>query len=216
VHSEDASIADRLSQRPGHFEKTLKGIRNSIDSGMHVTINSTINSLNCRRLPMFADFMTRSFPEVRHYVFNNLDPGKADGRLRSRAGDNQWVVARLVDFEIELKAALDLLAAKGKTFRVERVPLCYMQGYEEFSTETRKIVKGEKYMCMFLEYGGGKNLRVVAPSSRRVKSDACKACGLESVCAGLDSGYAKIHGVGEIYPVFYDPEWVGVRVKKNE
>ena len=36
------------------------------------------------------------------------------------------------------------LHKEGRTFRVERVPLCYMTEFAHCSTETRKIVKGEE------------------------------------------------------------------------
>lgn len=215
IHSGRKDIADRLSQKKGHFRKALQGIRNAIDTGMSVSINSTINSLNCKRLPSFADFMTDAFPEVKHYVFNNLDPGKADGRLQSGAGKNPWIVARFTDFELELKRMVDVLLSNSKTFRIERVPLCYMRGFEEFSTETRKIVKGEKYICLFIEGDSRENLRIVNPSQRRTKAECCKSCLLGSICAGVQEEYVQLHGTDELYPVFGSPESIKGRVLKS-
>ncbi len=212
IHSDKEEIADRLSQRKGHFNDALQGIRNAIDTGMHVTVNSTINSMNCKRLPSFVEFITGRFPEVGHFVFNGLDPGKADGKLMSRAGMNPWIVPKLTDFEIELRMMADRLIERNKTFRVERVPLCYMGGFEEFSTETRKIVKGEKYICLFMDGKDDERLRIVDPAQRRMKAEPCKACALGPICAGVQLEYASLHGTGELYPVFTDPEEIRERI----
>jgi hypothetical protein len=54
-------------------------------------------------------------------------------------------------FELPLRRAMQHLAESGRTFRVERVPLCYMRGFEHFSTETRKIIKDEERIVHFLD-----------------------------------------------------------------
>jgi hypothetical protein len=54
-------------------------------------------------------------------------------------------------FERPLQKAMTFLEETGRTFRVERVPLCYMRGFEHFSTETRKIVKDEERIVHFLD-----------------------------------------------------------------
>jgi hypothetical protein len=48
--------------------------------------------------------------------------------------------------------AFSFLEKKRRTFRVERLPLCFMRGYEEASTETRKIVKNEERLVYFLDF----------------------------------------------------------------
>ncbi len=215
IHSRNEKIADRLSDKPGHFRKALTGIRNALDAGMHITLNSTINSLNCRHLTENVRFFITNFPEIKHYVFNNLDPGKADGSLKSRAGQNPWIVAKLTDMELELHKMVDVLKNNDKTFRIERVPLCYMDGFEEFSTETRKIVKEETYICSFIEKGKKNEVREVAPSQLRTKVGCCRHCKLSSICAGIQQEYLDIHGEGEIFPVFKNPDKIRNKILEN-
>jgi len=215
MHSHDAQIADKLSQKKGHFGRQLQGLKNCINQGMQVQINSTINSLNCRHLLEFVRFFDKNFPQVRHFVFNGLDPGHSDGILKSRAGENQWIVPKLVDFELELKKMADFLMGIGKTFRIERVPLCYMPEFEEFSTETRKIVKDESYITHFIEKGRGNETRTTNPKQFREKVECCDICKLNKICAGVQKEYILIHGSRELYPVFDNPENVISRIRNT-
>ena len=215
IHSHKKEVADELSQKKGHWEKATKGIRNCLNLGTHVFINSTINSKNYSSLPGFVLFMANEFPEVSHYVFNALDPGKADGNLKSRAGENSWVVARLTDLELPLKKSVGILKQKGKTFRVERIPLCYMPGFEEFSTETRKIVKKQEYVCSFIEKEKENQVRKVPPGFLRVHVKCCEICSLNKICAGIQQEYLDIRGRDEIYPVFVDANKITSNILKK-
>lgn len=216
IHSHKASIADKLSQREGYFEKTLKGIRNLIDCGFNVNLNTTINSLNCKHLLDYAKFFTQTFPEIRHFVFNGLDPGCSDGTLKSRAGENPWIVPRLVDFELELKEMVDFLKSSNKTFRIERVPLCYMGGFEEVGTETRKIVKDEFYIASFIEKAGENELRVVDPKYFYMQAECCNCCKLNKICAGIQKEYIDLHTEKEVYPVFDDPASIIKKIREKD
>lgn len=208
IHTHIKKIAEELSQRKGHLEKTLRGINNALNVGMNVSINSTINSKNSGYLSDFIGFMIKKFPAINHYVFNNLDPGNADSITVSRAWKNKWIIARFVDMELELSKTAKLLLKNNKTFRIERVPLCYMQGFEQFSTETRRLIKQENYICYFLEKMGKNFLVKLKPKNieRRVKGENCKFCPLNKICAGISSEYAQIHGYDELFPVFDDPK----------
>ncbi len=208
MHSFDGNVADRLSLREGHFKKSLLGISNCLKSGIVVNINSTINSVNGKTIDKFVSFMIKTFPKIKHYVFNFLDPGDPDGRNQSRAKQNPYVVARYSNIELSLSKAVSILKKNNKTFRIERVPLCYMKGFGEYSTETRKIVKDESYVCSFVPTDGDDNIRKVPATRGRVKFDCCKVCSLNSICVGVQEEYVNIHGSQEFHPVFENLELV--------
>jgi len=215
VHSSNQELADKLSQKNGHFKKTLQGIKNLLRYRFDVQINSTINSLNGNLLLEYSKFFTKNFPEIKHFVFNGLDPGCSDGNLKSRAGKNPWIIARFVDFELELNRMTNFLTNEGKTFRIERVPLCYMQGFEEFSTETRKIVKNEQYICSFIEKGLKNEIKIHKPLQLRTKVDCCAFCKLNKICSGMQKEYLMIHGDKEFYPIFSDPQKIIDKIKNE-
>ncbi|HEY8380097.1 MAG TPA: hypothetical protein VIK91_26585, partial [Nannocystis sp.] len=129
-------------------------------------------------------------------MWNNLDPSMG------RAEVNQAeFVPRLADFELSLVRAMRLLHAGGRTFRVEKVPLCYMGEFAWASTETRKIVKGEERVVHFLD--DKQTVRQTAWG--HLYAPACARCRLRPICGGLfDRGAA--YDPAELAPQFIDPE----------
>ncbi len=188
-------IEEKLTGKKGSYRKTLKGIKNTLEYIGPPDINITLTSLNIDHLVGTVKFIVKNFPQIQHFVFNNLDP-------TGRVLNNLYLVPKLVDLEINLHKALAYLESKGKTFRVERVPLCYMNGFEEYSTETRKIVKRETYRCLFLNKNNLEDRNVKNFFS--VKDEKCSFCFLNQICAGLNPKYAKLLGTQELYPVFKD------------
>ncbi len=210
IHGHKPEIQDYLSQRPGNWEKTIRGIRLALDAGIHVTINSTLNSVNAPHLPSYARFFIENFPEIGHFVFNNLDMGMPGEKHRNKAWENKWIVARLKDLELPLYLMTRILEEHGKTYRIERVPLCYMRGFEHYSTETRKIVKQQYTDTFFIEEDF--EIRKIDDTHYRWKGSACQHCRLSPICAGIPHRYAELYGDEELYAVFDDPREITRRV----
>lgn len=207
VYSHKKEIEEKLTETKGSFEKTIKGIKNSLRYFPAVNINITINSLNCKDLHETIEFLVEKFPEIKHFVFNNID-------ATGRALENKWTVPRLVDIELGLSKALECLKLHEKTFRIERVPLCYMPGFEEFSTETRKIAKKQKYRCLFLN-DSGRELREIN-NFYYGKAECCGVCFLNEICAGLNERYTKLFGLDELFPVFENPQNITSKIKNDK
>lgn len=159
-----------------------------------VDINVVINHYNADHLDGHVRFLLGAFPFIHHFVFNNLDP------FMNRVAQNPDTIPKLWEFELSLRRALDGLEKAGKTFRVERVPLCYMTEFAFASTETRKIVKGEDRVTHFLDEKG----TVHQISFLHDKAECCAVCTLDGICAGLD-GVGQGYSLDELYPVFIDP-----------
>ena len=49
-------------------------ITNALRCGVRVQINTVINHYNQEHLDKTISFMVKHFPQIRHYVWNNLDP----------------------------------------------------------------------------------------------------------------------------------------------
>jgi MoaA/NifB/PqqE/SkfB family radical SAM enzyme len=113
--------------------------------GVSVNINTVINRRNADHLDETVSWLVERFPFLRHFVWNNLDPHM------NRVAQHAEVIPQFQDFELALHRACRFLRATARTFRVERVPLCYMAEFAECSTETRKIVKAEKRDIYFLD-----------------------------------------------------------------
>ncbi len=177
VHSVNPKIQDNLSQTSDSFKNIIKTLINAQKLNVAVNLNTVINSKNAKSLDRNIKFFVRKFPEISHYIFNNLDP------RMNRVESNKYLVPQLIDFKKSLNHALAFLSKYNKSFRVERVPLCYMLNYSHYSTETRKIIKGEGRTIIFLDD------REDSYSKQNYffyqKAKQCKKCSLESICAGL-------------------------------
>ena len=192
VYSVRPEVEEVLRGTPNTLEKAYAAVRNAHEYGVEVNINCVINKLNADHLHENIDFWVEHHPYIRHFVWNNLDPSMG------RAEVNQAkFTPRLADFEVSLQKALRRLYATGRTFRVEKVPLCYMTEFAWASTETRKIVKGEERIVHFLD----KKQTVRQTDWEHIYSDSCEHCSLRPICGGLfDRGNA--YDPNELYPVF--------------
>jgi MoaA/NifB/PqqE/SkfB family radical SAM enzyme len=192
VYSVRPDVEEVLRGTPGTLEKAFAAVRNAHEYGIEININCVINKLNADHLHENIDYWIENHPYIRHFVWNNLDPSMG----RAEVNQDKFT-PRLAEFEVSLQKALRKLQATGRTFRVEKVPLCYMTEFAWASTETRKIVKGEERIVHFLD----KKQTVRQTDWEHIYSDACDHCSLRPICGGLfDRGNA--YDPNELYPVF--------------
>ena len=201
IHSHREELEDFLTGVQGSYALAMAALENLGRVGATVNINTVINRFNADHLDKNVRAFVGRFPFLRHFVWNNLDPSMG------RAETNRDTAHRLADFELSLARALRFLHASGRTFRVERVPLCYMTEFAWASTETRKIVKGEERMVHFLDEKG----TVRQTDFRHPKAESCKSCSLEPICGGLFE-LGDHYDLAELYPVFVDKDAIVTKV----
>jgi len=210
MYSVRESVQDFLADNPGSLKNILKALENlGKIKGIAVNINTVINHYNAGHLLENVNFVVENFPFVNHFVWNNLDPST------TRARKNKGTIAKLNEFELSLHEAMAYLANNKKTFRVERVPLCYLAGFEDASTETRKIVKSENRKTFFLDKRGFLNEEDWKSKRGYSKSQCCRNCFLNSICAGLYRK-DKYYSSKELYPVFVDKEKIVNKIVYGE
>ena len=207
VHSSRPKVQAALSGNSDSLANIRKTLKHAGRLGLRVDINTVINKSNAGHLSELVRWVAAEAPYVRHFVWNNLDP------LLNRASLNPELVPRLRDFEVELHKAMTWLDATGRSFRVERVPLCFMSEFPHCSTETRKFVKSEGRRIYFLDEKG---LRVQDRSAWTYgKGPRCRGCRLDPICAGLYQ-LGVYYSADELCPVFTDPAAVARRVLEAE
>jgi MoaA/NifB/PqqE/SkfB family radical SAM enzyme len=192
VYSVRPEVEEKLRGTPGTLDRAFAAVRNANRFGIEVNINCVINKLNADHLDENIRYWLAEHPYVRHFIWNNLDPSMG----RAEVNQAQFT-PRLADFEVSLHRAMRMLFESGRTFRVEKVPLCYMTEFAWASTETRKIVKGEERIVHFLD-----NKQTVRQTDwEHIYAPSCEACSLRTICGGLfDRGDA--YDRAELYPVF--------------
>ncbi len=201
VHSCREELEDFLTGVKGSFTMAMDALDNLGRVGATVNINTVINKFNADHLDDNVRFFTSRFPFIQHFVWNNLDPSMG------RAETNRDTAHRLADFELSLSRAMRHLHAGGRTFRVERVPLCYMTEFAHCSTETRKIVKGEERIVHFLDEKG----TVRQTNFKHPKADICQSCTLDDICGGLFE-LGDHYDLGELHPVFIPRDEISRKV----
>jgi MoaA/NifB/PqqE/SkfB family radical SAM enzyme len=204
IHSCREELEDFLTGVRGSFALAMQALENLGAAGATVNINTVINKFNADHLDENVQYFTDRFPFIRHFVWNNLDPSMG------RAETNRDTAHRLADFELSLARAMRYLHRTGRTFRVERVPLCYMTEFAHCSTETRKIVKGEERIVHFLDDKG----TVRQTDFVHAKSPVCASCSLDSICGGLFE-LGDHYDLDELYPVFVSPEPIVRRIRED-
>jgi MoaA/NifB/PqqE/SkfB family radical SAM enzyme len=197
LHSYRPEVHDFITRYPGAWKALVDCLALVPEMGITCDINTVINTYNTDHLHETVMWLVDRFPFIRHVVWNNMDP---DGNEAERNPD---CIPRHTDFEHTLELAMDYLHATGRTFRAERVPLCFMRRYAWASTETRKIVKEEERCIRFLD---GKGF-VRQLEFLHGKGDACSVCRFDPICAGMFS-MARTYDERELSPVFDDPESV--------
>lgn len=199
IYSHRDEIQGFLTNNKDSLLNIKKTLRNANKLNITVDVITVINKYNAGHLTDIVRWITKDFVFIRHFIWNNLDP------FMNRASKNRDTIPHLNDFELELNNAMSFLHGCGRTFRVERVPLCYMSGFEHCSTETRKIVKQEERSIFFLDEKG-----YVTQKGRRgflgySKAECCKVCSLNEICAGLYAA-GKYYAFAELYPLFISRE----------
>jgi MoaA/NifB/PqqE/SkfB family radical SAM enzyme len=175
LYSYIEQIHDFLTDTPWSYKKLLQSIQNALKLWVRVQLNCVLNKYNQNHLDKTVKFIVKNFPNINHFVWNNLDP------LMMRK--TKVALSTLPDFDIAWKSLikwLEFLEKNNKTFRVERLPLCFMKWFEFASTETRKIVKEEERIVYFLDFR--EKVRQTWKWFIHDKLDECSNCDLNSIC----------------------------------
>lgn len=204
LHSHRAEVHDFIAGRRRAWEFAVTAMAACAAlPGMSLRVNTVLCRHNADHLDQAMQLLVDEFPSVRHVILNGLDPSN------ERCEQNRDVWYRLRDIEVSLARAMRLLDGAGVTFRVERVPLCYMLDHAHLSTETRKLVKGEERMVHFLDDKG--TVRQEPGAFRHRKHARCASCSLDAICAGVFER-GEMYDPEELAPVFVDADAIRRRV----
>jgi MoaA/NifB/PqqE/SkfB family radical SAM enzyme len=190
VYSCHAKVHDFLTDTPWSWVKLMKSITNALNSWIRVQINTVINHYNEKHLDKTVKFLTKHFPQIQHFVWNNLDP-----EMMRKTDTARSTLPNFDNFSPSLRAAMEHLTQTWRTFRAEKMPLCYIRWYEWSSTETRKIVKDEERIVHFLD-----NRETIHETDfEHEKLDDCKKCDLNGICSGIYE-HKKFYDFVKVYP----------------
>jgi MoaA/NifB/PqqE/SkfB family radical SAM enzyme len=185
LHSNKAQVSDTITQMKGGFGHTLEGIKNLREAG--IRLNSILHTVSKYNYKDIVDFM-RFCDEVlriRDISFSFIRPMMDD-----KASED--ITPTLSDIHPYLSEAFGY--GKKKGFRVMMaaslgVPLCFMEGYEDFSGE----------LVIYAREGEEEHKRI-SYAFEKVKGPQCARCGFDRCCSGVEGSYANLYGTSELRP----------------
>jgi pyruvate-formate lyase-activating enzyme len=181
LHSHKEQVSDFITQKPGSFRLTIKGINNMAKLGIKLEgVYHTITSLNYRHLREFVGFV-KGFG-ARLIVFSFIRPIKADQKSAS-------ITPHMTDVRPYLHSAIDYCKSESIVAGVSAalgIPLCFLDGYEEFSHE----------LLAYAAQGPEDFKKNSLP--QKVKGKHCSRCSLDPSCSGVFESYADIYGTEEL------------------
>jgi len=190
VFSLHEKIHDFLTDTPWSWKKLMISITNALNSWIRVQINTVINHYNETHLDKTVQFLSKTFPPIKHFIWNNLDP-----EMMRKTDTARSTLPNFDNFQWSLTRGMKYLDSIWSTYRAEKIPLCYIRWHEWSSTETRKIVKDEERIVHFLDF---RNI-IHETNFEHDKLSDCKKCDLNSICSWIYE-YEKFYDFVKVYP----------------
>ena len=177
VHSHRREVQAFLTGNPDSLANIIRTLAFLRRHAMDVNINQTICAQNSEHIHQTVRWLCERFPNIRHFSWTFLDT------LTERVAKHPETIPTLRGSRRSLLLAMRCLAHTNRTFRLEKVPLCYMGEFSHCSTETRAIVKSEELAIDFLD--GREHFQTRNWYVKYGKAEVCRRCALESICTGL-------------------------------
>jgi hypothetical protein len=206
VNSHHKSVQAFLSGNPDSLANIVRSLVLLRSRGLRVDINETICAQNAGHLHRTVRWLCSRFPYLGHFSWTCLDT------WGDRVRQHPDTVPSLRAIRRPLLSAMRYLQSTGRTFRVEKVPLCYLGDFAHCATETRAIVKGEERSFDFLDER--RAYRERAWRHGYGQGPACRACTLKRICAGLwDMG--RGYDPAELVAQRMDPRTIASRILRG-
>jgi hypothetical protein len=206
VNSHRKAVQSFLTGNPDSLANIVRSLVLLRSRGLSVDINQTICAQNARHLHQTVRWLCSRFPFIHHFSWTCLDTGVTQVRRHPET------VPTLRSVRLPLLCAMRYLQRTGRTFRVEKVPLCFLGEFAPFATETRALVKGEERSFDFLDERRRYRERDWRHGYGR--GPACVSCTLGKICAGLwDLG--RGYDAAELVTQTSDPRLIARLIRRS-
>ncbi|MCG2726352.1 MAG: radical SAM protein [Elusimicrobia bacterium] len=186
-------LHDILTGSKNQFPKRILMIKRtskSLNNGVIITF--VLNTLNYKTLPAYIGFIAEEFPKAFYIALNFI---KIKGLVKKR----KYLVPKLSEARPYIVQALTKAKKLHMPIILDGFPLCIINGYEEYSRDVDRIIRGDKI------YLGEK---------KHIKE--CLNCGLKDICAGPRKDYLKLFGEKEISASLKKSSAIINKVKKGQ
>ncbi len=189
VYTYNQKLNDQIRWVKWAFKDMVKVLINTYKLWFPVQVTTVIFKQNQNHLLKNIIFIKKLNPNITHFVWNVLDPEM----MPTEGKKNKDKI--LPDLEKAWKKIIKCfryLENIWNTFRVEKMPLCFIPGYERANTECRKIIKDEPRKVIFLDQRG--HFQEKGKMFQHWFKPECNQCDLKEICWGIYE-----------YPKWYNP-----------
>ncbi len=192
LHGPNADIHDAVTQRPGSFAETVRGLHNLHERSLPYSNKIVISRLNCRVLPELCQFIADLPATAVNIAYPHVQ-----GRARKL-----WkqVVPSYSEAAPYVRRSIDLLKQRGICVSTESIPFCLMEGYESCIDELRQQLNDYAELNQYGSDTGILNWSEVRWQIK-TKFSQCKICRFDKICEGPWKEYPLMFGSTEFIPL---------------
>ncbi len=190
-HASDRKLYETITGSAKDYGLALKAM-DSIHSWKRekLSFGIVICSYNHKHLLEHVRFLHKRYPDMGMFNFIFIDPV-------NQAKKNMEPLVKMSDSELGVYRALEYIKNNRLKAVVDRMPLCYLRGYEEYSAPSMEIVRNTK--SSYLHFDDNMSHDGVRQNNFY---EPCSVCTLKKICFGVPENYAEVFSHKEIYPVF--------------
>lgn len=170
------------------FLQTVSGIKNLVDFGQNVLINTVITKSNYRHLPEITKLLISLGVKQSQLAFVHAI-GEAGNNFKN-------VVPRMSLVEPYIKKSIKIGNHFGKRIMIEAITPCFLVGLEEHISE--RIMPRTKIFDLDFVVDDFKKLRI---KRGKAKGKECIKCKLNKYCEGPWKEYPEKFGWSEFKPI---------------
>lgn len=188
IHGSNSNIHDTLTNSPGSFNQTIKGIINSKKLGLYVLTNTVITTLNYKDLPSIAKLLVYLKVDQFQFAFVHI--------IGTAWEKREKIVPRKTEVMPYLYKALDTGIKNKIKCYTEAIPYCLMKGYEDCVAERiipdGPVVDADVFVKNYGDYRRNEG---------KLKHKKCRKCIYFEICEGPWREYPDMFGWDEFKPV---------------
>ncbi len=192
LHGPDASVHEAITQRPGSFAETIKGIMNIVSRKAPVIGKIVLSKLNISVLPETV----AKFVELGVRRINVAFP-HAQGRARKLWETTVPNYSETVPY---VRRCLELAATKGIAVNCETFMFCHLTGFEHCVAELGQQLEEYQEINQYGSDAGAQDWKQIRISIKS-KFPQCASCRFDPICEGPWNEYAEAYGGDEFSPV---------------
>lgn len=118
LHAADASLHDAITQSPGSFEETRRGLDNLYNSGERIEIRIVTSKLNYTNLAALSKMIVKYYPYCQHVCFMGLE------MMGNAMMHRKDVWCNYDELWPYVRESCDILISAGVNVQLYNYPLC--------------------------------------------------------------------------------------------